>query len=202
MWPSRKVLLIRVGGIAALTLLVVAAVINHPYTFHGSLYTPPFQAPDFTLRDQNGHPFHLAAEQGKIVLIYFGFTNCPDECPGTLAVFQQVRSALGSQSGQVQFVFITLDPVNDTPGRLQSFLAPYQPGMIALTGQETDLAPVWKAYGAYLAEPGDQTIVPGEHINHSDQVYLVDRQGKVRLTYAFPTAPEDLLADLRHLLNG
>jgi protein SCO1/2 len=98
-------------------LIAIAAVMgiwaetfSQAYTFRGSLIDPPMPAPDFTLNNQYGQPFRLSEQRGKLVLIFFGYTNCPDVCPSTLAQFRQVRTQLGTQAERVQFVFITVDP--------------------------------------------------------------------------------------------
>lgn len=80
------------------------------YSYQGVVIDPPAPAPEISLTDQNGNPFLLSQEEGKVALIFFGYTNCPDICPITLAQFKKIKSMLGSKAGQVEFIFITVDP--------------------------------------------------------------------------------------------
>ncbi len=189
------------GGIIALVVLVIAGAegFARNYAFRGSLIDPPFSAPDITLNDQNGQPFRLSDQRGRIVLIFFGYTHCPDICPTTLAQFKQARTQLGSQADQVRFVFITVDPQRDTAERMKTYLAALDPTIIGLSGSEADLTPVWSHYGVYRQKQAGPT--PDDYsMDHSTQVYLVDKQGNLRLTYAYGTPTDNMVQDIRYLL--
>lgn len=173
-------------------LWVVPAI--RPYKFQGSPVNPPFQANDFTLTDQNGKPFQLNEQRGKVVLLFFGYTHCPDICPMTLNNFTQVKQALGTKADRVDFVFITVDPARDTQQVIKSYLNHFDPSFYGLSGTEEQLSPVWKAYGVYQLPAG------AEDINHSDQVYTIDPSGKVRLIYSYGITPQAMAEDLRQLL--
>jgi protein SCO1/2 len=196
----RYLLLIGLGLLAGL-LIAAGMSITRPYSFHGSLIQPPFPAPAITLPYGDSGTFRLADQTGRVVLIFFGFTHCPDVCPTTLASFTQIHQRLGKDAGRVDFVFITVDPDRDIPQVSSQYAAGFDPTFIGLSGTEQQLAPVWKDYGVYRkldkTSPNDTTY----DVEHSSQVYLVDSSGSLRLTYAYGTPVDDMLQDIRHVLK-
>jgi protein SCO1/2 len=197
----KKWLLIGAIAVAAMAAIGVK-MLSRPYAFRGSLVDPPTPAPDFALNDQYGQSFRLSGQRGKLVLIFFGYTNCPDVCPATLAEFKQVRTQLGAQAERVRFVFITVDPQRDTLERMKTYLDAIDQNIVGLSGSQADLDPVWRDYGVYhQTQPGSSTDNSLEVIEHSAPVYLVDTQGDLRLTYPPVPAVDDLLQDIRYLLR-
>lgn len=172
-----------------------------PYSLRGSQIDAPGPAPEIELNDANGNLFRLSEQKGKLALIFFGYTSCPDVCPVTLAEMKQVRASLGNKAGQVQFVFITVDPERDTPERQRKYLALFDPAFIGLTGSVAEMEPVWAAYGVYRAVDKNDETAAGYLVEHSARTYLIDRQGRLRLTYAYGTAREDIVQDIRYLLR-
>ncbi len=192
-----------VGLILSLAFIFVGVAgifLARPYTYHGSVIDSPQPASNFTLNDQFSQQFDLSQQKGNIVLVYFGYTNCPDICPAVLANFKLLAERLGSQAKNVRFVFITVDPQRDTASVLQTYLAKFNPSFIGLTGTEGDLSPVWKAYGVFVQS---QPVAGSTNYleNHSDAIYLIDRAGRLRLTYDYTTPADDLLQDVQHLLQ-
>ena len=171
------------------------------YTYRGSLIDPPIQAVDFELTDQLERPFRLSDQLGKIVLVFFGYTHCPDVCPLTLSEFKQIKANLGEQASEVKFVFITVDPERDTTAALREYLSNFDPDFIGLTGDRGTLDGVWKAYGVYQAKQ-EVGSAAGYLVDHTARTYLIDRQGNLRLTYPFEMGKDDILADVRHLLKS
>jgi protein SCO1/2 len=170
------------------------------YKFRGSVIDPPVAAGNFTLKDQNSQAFQLGDQRGKLVLLFFGYTSCPDVCPTTLAQFKQTRVQLGTQADRVRFVFVTVDPERDLPDTLQKYLGAFDPAFVGLGGSEAELEPVWKAYGVYRKiQPGASAT--SYTVDHSSHVYLIDAQGNLRLTYAFGVTADDMAADVRYLLR-
>lgn len=190
-------------------LIAIAAVMgiwaetfSRAYTFRGSLIDPPMPGPNFTLNDQYGQPFRLSDQRGKLVLIFFGYTNCPDVCPSTLVQFRQVRTQLDAQAERVRFVFITVDPGRDTPERMKTYLGAIDRNIAGLSGSQADLEAIWRDYGVYRQpQPGSSTDDYLDLIEHSAGVYLLDAQGNLRLTYPIGLAGEDLLHDIHYLLR-
>jgi protein SCO1/2 len=174
------------------------------YKFRGSVIDPPAPATDFSLKDQYGQTFQLGDQRGKIVLMFFGYTNCPDVCPTTLLQFKQARAQLGpsGQADRVRFVFITIDPERDTAEKMKTYLGAIDPAIIGLGGSQTELESVWKAYGIYRQkQPGQSPDEYADLIEHSGRVYLIDSQGNLRLTYPFGLQPDDLVQDVMYLLK-
>ena len=190
-------------GITVLAVLFLLGtnILNRPYHFRGSVIEPALPAPQFHLVDQNGKPFQLSDTRGKVVLLFFGYTNCPDECPATLAQFRQIRSDLGKQADQVSMLFVTVDPIQDTSQKLGEYLAQFKSNITGLTGQPADLTAAWKAYGVYVDVPEWGVSSPPSQVAHSNVVYVIDRQGNLRLTYTYGTPTEDMLQDVRELVK-
>ena len=135
------------------------------------------------------------------MVLFFGYTFCPDVCPTTLGVWKQVHEALGEDAGKVRFVFVTVDPERDTPERLRKHLALFSPDFIGLTGTLEQLAAVYRAYGVYRkVEPLENSVL-GYQVIHTSSDYVIDRDGYWRLRHPFGTPAEDILHDLRLLLR-
>ena len=196
----QRTILFGVAGTLALVLLVWAAAFARPYELHGSEITTEVQAPAVNLTRADGSPFRISALKGKIVLLFFGFTSCPDVCPTTLADFKRVKADLGEKADQLAFIFITVDPQRDTPEGAQAYAAGFDPQFIGLSGSEIELEPVWQGYGVYrkVTESGSAASY---EVDHSSRVYLVDSTNRLRVTYPYGTPVEDLTADIRFLLK-
>ncbi|MEK6574172.1 MAG: SCO family protein, partial [Chloroflexota bacterium] len=151
---SKFLLLVTVAIVAMVG--VGAGLFARPYTFHGSLIDPPVPAVDFTLTDQTGQPFRLSEQAGNVVLLFFGYTSCPDVCPATLTQFKRIRTEMGKEADRVRFVLVTVDPQRDTAERLRQYLTGFDSSFVGLTGTWLDLDQVYRSYGVYQAIP-----VPG-----------------------------------------
>jgi protein SCO1/2 len=191
-----------IGVILGLAIVLAAWFIaEQNYTYQGVLIDPPAKAGDFTLTDQNGNPFRLSEQYGKVVLIFFGYTNCPDVCPITMSDFKNIKAGLGDKAADVRFVFITVDPERDTPQRLQAFLSAFDPDFIGLTGDTTVLQPVWKSYGVFVQREDVDSAI-GYLVDHSARTYVIDRNGQWRLNYPFGMETEKMTQDILHLLRA
>jgi protein SCO1/2 len=189
---NRRLLLI--GGVV-IVLIIVAAVLfltNNP-TLKGAVISPPWKAPDIQLTDHNGQPFSLSSQRGKVVLLYFGYVNCPDECPLTMAHIKLALESLGDRAGQVQVAMISTDPVRDTPQALEDFMGHFNPAFLGLTGTPAELRKAWQDYGVAVLAGGE---------THSTFLYVIDPAGNVRETFLPDTQPNDIAADVGLLLKG
>jgi protein SCO1/2 len=196
---QNKVILAVVGALVVM-LLVWAAAFARPYALHGSEIVPPMPAPPVQLTRADRSTFDLADLQGRIALIFFGYTSCPDICPTTLADMKRIKAGLGAQAETVDFVFISVDPQRDTPERIQNYISGFDPAFIGLSGSEEQLTPVWKGYGVYRqVQEGASAL--GYLVDHSTRSYLIDVSGNLRLTYAYGTPVEDVVRDIRFLLK-
>ncbi len=174
---------------------------NSTYVYKGSSYAPFPEAPNFQLTDQNGSLFELDDRKGQVILLFFGYTNCPDICPATLAEFGRIRAGLGDKADEVNFVFVTEDPDRDTQARLKEYLANFDPAIIGLTGSMEELQPVWSAY--YIAR--EKELVGDSEdeysIAHTSRIYVIDKFGRLRLTFPNDMSVADMIADVSHLVS-
>ena len=111
----RKTILVGVSIFVVLFALTAIFYLTGKPSFRGALISPPWPAPEINLTDQNGQPFTLSSQKGKVVLLYFGYVNCPDECPLTMAHVKLARESLGDRAKDVQVVMVSTDPARDTP---------------------------------------------------------------------------------------
>jgi protein SCO1 len=192
---------IGVGVLVGLVLTLGAwKVFASSYTFQGSLINPPVPAADFTLTDQQGQPFRLSDQKGQVVLIFFGYTHCPDVCPITTAQFKLVKDRLGDQAKYVRFVFITVDPQRDDIETLHTYIEKFDPSFVGLTGDPVQLAGVWKDYGVYVNQNASDT--QDNYIDeHTARIYAIDAKGNLRLTYLFGTETDAIVQDISHLVR-
>lgn len=202
--PARRRILVEIALVALVAVVGVAwAYTSRPApTFHGRVLEPVREAPAFTLTDHRGEPFRLADHRGKALLLFFGYSTCPDVCPATLATLGQVKERLGADGQRVEMVFITVDPERDTPARLTEYLAYFDPSTIGLTGSPEALAQVREGYGVYAERVSDPNAPGGYWLNHTATVFLVDPEGRLRLSYTFGSDPAEVAEDLRRILRG
>lgn len=166
-----------------------------------TIIEPPLQPNSFTLTDQNGKSVRLDDLKGKLTLLTFGYTHCPDVCPVTLANFKAIKGELNETAGQVNFVFVSVDGARDTPEVLGKYLALFDPTFIGLTGDEATLQKIVKDYGAVFYKDEKNTSSPNYTVTHTSSSFLVDRAGKLRRKYAYGIKPEIVAADIRTLLG-
>lgn len=193
-------------GIALLALVGVSTLfvlfLNKPANFRGTAYGEPYPpAPDFQLTDAKGGEFQLSNLRGKIVLLFFGYTSCPDVCPTTLAELNQALMAIPEKVDSVQVVFVSVDPERDTPQAVQDYVVRFNPSFIGLSGPQDKLEKIWKDYGVFRETVPSTTSAIGYTVNHTARTTLIDGDGNLRLTYGFETPVEDIVSDLELLLK-
>jgi protein SCO1/2 len=160
---------------------------------------------DFRLADHHSQPFSLADLRGKWSLIFFGFTNCPDVCPGTLFELQKVNAnmiqALEAESDRPQILFFSVDPERDTPAKLEQYLSYFDPGFIGITGDQVQLLPLTRQLGiAYRIddhEPGTQQY----DVAHSVSILLTDPEGRLYGAFPAPHDAEKISAELLAIIE-
>ncbi|HUN50998.1 MAG TPA: SCO family protein [Candidatus Sulfotelmatobacter sp.] len=181
-------------GVARLTGLI------GPNTSIQSLALPTIGGP-FSLVDQNDKPVTDAAFRGKVMLVYFGYTFCPDVCPTELAKIGAALDALGPKANQVAPLFITVDPERDTPAKLKPYVEQFSPRLIGLTGTPEQVKAVEKEYRVYAAKSGDTS---GQYylMDHTSFIYLMDQEGHYRAVSRPDISPQALADKIRELLRS
>jgi protein SCO1 len=160
------------------------------------VFEPARMAPDFTLQGSDGNELKLSRYRGKVVLLGFGFTSCAKVCPFTLATLAQVHRKLGAQAGDLQVIYITVDPDRDNAARMRQYLSAFNATFIGGTGSAEKLAAVRKEYGVYA----EKKVGPDGDFSHSSFVYMIDRQGRLQALMPYGNQADDYVHDVRILL--
>ena len=199
-FPRRSMLALGLGS-----LLAVAAcdklLPGKPVAYNAVDITGAGYGRTLSLTDAEGRTRSLADFNGKYVVVFFGYTQCPDVCPGTLAELAQVKKALGPDGDKVQGVFITVDPERDTPQVLKGYVTSFDPGFVALRGTPEQTAAIAKDFKVYYAK------VPGKtegsySMDHTAGSYVFDTKGQVRLFTRYGSGAEALTSDLKQLIKA
>ena len=169
--------------------------------FKGIDITGAPYATDFDLPDAQGQRRRLADFKGKVTVVFFGFTHCPDVCPTTMLELAEGKKALGADGARVQGIFITVDPERDTPELLKAYVANFDPGFVALRGTEDETKALAKHFKIFYAKVPGKTA--GSYtIDHTAASFIFDAKGRVRLYSRYGSGAEALKSDLQLLLNG
>lgn len=180
--------------------IVFGFVIERPYTFRGSVIDPAVPAPEFSLLSSQGGVYRLGSRTGKFILIFFGYTHCPDVCPTTLYEMKEIKARLKDKAENIEFVFITVDPERDTQEQLTRYLASFDGSFFGLTGTNEQLEMVWKDYGVYREiQETDNSL--GYLVDHTSRLYLINSQGELMMTYLYETTLDEIVSDLNHLIK-
>ncbi|MCK9382242.1 MAG: SCO family protein [Sulfuritalea sp.] len=156
---------------------------------------------DFKLTDHNGQARRLADFRGKAVVLFFGYTQCPDVCPTTLAGMREAMNLLGEDAKRVQVLFVTVDPARDTPALLAQYVPAFHPSFLGLYADEKGTAALAKDFKVFYAKQAGST--PDSYsIDHSTGSYVFDPQGRLRLLIRHGENPNNIAADLKLLLAG
>ena len=157
-------------------------------------------AKGFALPDQNGTPRTVKDFAGKVVVVFFGYTQCPDVCPTTMAELAQVKKLLGPDGDKFQAIFITVDPERDTPELLKAYMGNFDPIFLALRPPLAELPELAKSFKLYYKKVEGKT--PGSYtMDHSAGSYVYDTQGRIRLYSRYGSGAEALASDIRLLMK-
>ncbi|MEE9321596.1 MAG: SCO family protein [Granulosicoccus sp.] len=157
---------------------------------------------DFSLTDHNSQQFELQQLRGKIVLLFFGYTYCPDICPTELAEAAQLVQTLGSESRDIQILFVTVDPSRDTPEHLKEYMSFFSPNMIGLSGSDEEIKAVTAAYHVQSQSNRKSASDQNYTVDHSASLFVIDQTGKLAsiVPYGFPRTHVGKI--VRHLLRA
>jgi protein SCO1 len=216
------------AAIAVVTASLAAFAIARatPPEFHGTHLGSGIVAQDFTLEAAEHGRVSLSDFRGQAVLMFFGYTHCPDVCPLTMGKLRRAMELMGDRSRDVQVLLVSVDPEMDSPERMREFLLNFDPGFIGLTGTREELETVAGLYGAYMGEapappapahdhgshggagahdaPEDPHAghqLPPRLIDHTSQVFGIDRRGEFRLLWGSDMTAEQIAEDVRQLLR-
>lgn len=190
-------LLRKLGILLLAALLASCGEPRLPSPFHASEVGAQLAQADFRLTDHNGKPRTLADFRGKVAVLFFGYTHCPDVCPTTLADLAQVMRLLGKDAGRVQVLFVTVDPERDKPDMLAQYVPAFDPSFLGLHGDAQATAQVARAFEAVYQK---QPTSSGYSMDHSSGTYLIAPDGRVRLLAPYGQRPDWLADDIRLLL--
>jgi protein SCO1/2 len=179
--------------------LLSGTLLFGPPSFHGTVIGSPAPMSDFTLTGHDGQQVRLHDFRDKVVLLYFGYTYCPDVCPATIAELSKAMKELNSKDREkVQVLMVTVDPDRDSPEVLGQYLSHFDPSFLGLTGTDEEIAAAAKPFGIYYQKK-EGTVETGYLVDHTATVAAVDKDGHLRLIYSFNTPGEDIAADLKRL---
>ena len=193
-----------VRAIALVALLLSIASIVLVYTPWGrSLWTGSVEVGTagiggpFQLTDQNGKPRTDADFRGQYLLVFFGYSNCPDTCPTTLQTLSQALDKLGPAAAHVTPIFVTIDPERDTVAALKDYAQNFHPRLVTLTGSADQIAAVAKEYRVYYAKAGDG---PNYSMDHTALIYLMGPDGRYLANFPPQISADEIVKDLRQRL--
>jgi protein SCO1/2 len=195
----RLMLIVTLALVAATGVVAFRVISSRSGELHGTLLEPSLPAKDFTLTSAAG-PVRLADLRGKVVVLFFGYTLCPDVCPTTMVRLGQALELLGKDAEHVQVVMVSVDPERDTPERLAEYARAFHPSFLGLTGTQEEIDAVASAYGIYHAK-AEGSAATGYLVDHTSTTTVLDRSGGVMLLWPFDVPAEGLASDLKVLLR-
>lgn len=190
---------ILLGTFAIILGLVTGVYFFRPHAFHGTVIQSPETSYDFTLTSAKGD-VSLSDFRGKLVLIYFGYTFCPDVCPATLGHVNQAMKQLGNKAEDIQLIMISLDPERDTPAKLEEYVAHFNPAFLGITGTQEQVDTVTSLYGIFY-EKKEGSAASGYLIDHTATLMVIDREGYLKLVFPFGVTVPEIVDDLKYMLR-
>ena len=197
----RRHLVVAAAGAVALAGCDRIAGQGGKAVFHFTDITGAEFARKLELPDADGKMRSLADWKGKVAVVFFGYTQCPDVCPTTMAELAQIRTLMGADGDKLQTVFVTIDPERDTPEILKAYVGNFGPGVVALRGNAEQTAAAAKEFKVFYAKVGGKS--PGSYtMDHSAASFVFDPQGRVRLFVPYGSDPKVLASDIKQLAVG
>lgn len=195
----KPVSLFRRGLILGAALALAACSETKP-AFSGIDITGADYATGFSLTDHNGQPRTLADFKGKAVVVFFGFTQCPDVCPTSMTELAEARRLLGPDGERLQGIFISIDPERDTPEIMKAYMASFDPSFLALYAAPNALPELAKSYRIYYKKVEGKTPT-SYSVDHSAGSYVYDPQGRIRVYHRYGSGAQALASDVKQLLK-
>ena len=194
---------LRIGLIAVVAATVLGFVLWYwmPREMHGVVLQSPQRAANFALMTSTGETMELADFRDQYVMLYFGYTFCPDVCPTTLNDLQTMAEELGDRKmRKVQVILVSVDPERDTPEQLASYLSYFNPSFLGMTGSLEDIRAVASQFGIFF-ERSEGNTAAGYLVDHTSAITVIDPDGYVRMVFPYGVSGEDMAADMTYLLR-
>src|ERR1700722_12395608 len=186
------------GMLSGCLLLPLTSQASDVDALKAGVFNPAREAPEFSVRGSDGAGLTLSHYRGKVVVLGFGYTHCPNVCPATLAVLALAHRKLGALGSQVQVIYLTVDPERDSAERLKQYLAAFDPAFVGGTSTAAQMAAVRLSYGVTAQKVGTGS---NYGIAHSSSIYLITREGKLLALMPFGHKADDYVHDISMLLN-
>lgn len=197
-FSNRRRILLTASAAVALSA-VVAGCGKKELAFNGSDIGGTKLGRDLEMQDGTGTVRTLADYKGKVALVFFGYTQCPDVCPTAMAELAQAMELLGNDAAKVQVIMISVDPARDTPEILSAYVTAFNPRFIGLTGTPEQLSKTARSFKAYYAKSPGGT--PDQYsMDHASSYYLLDQQGEARVLVSGNASAQDIADDIKLLL--
>jgi protein SCO1/2 len=190
---------LKLAGVSA-TWAGLAACTDTKPSFNAVDMTGADYAKDFALKDADGKQRTLADFKGKVVVLFFGYAQCPDVCPTTMTEMAQVKQQLGKDGDKLQVLFVTVDPERDTPPVMKAYMEAFDPAFVALIPTQDQLAAMAKDYKAYYKRVDGKTPT-SYSMDHSAASYIYDTQGRLRLYSRYGAGVAPMVADVQALIK-
>ena len=171
-----------------------------PHSFSGMVLQSPQPARNFTLTAHTGEEVSLNDFRGKVVALFFGYTNCPDVCPTTLAELKQAHGALADLGDELQVLMVSVDPERDTVEKMAAYVPSFNASFLGLTADEEAIAEVAAYYGVFFQRAESESAL-GYLVDHSSSVLVIDKEGYLRVVFPFGTPGEQMASDFRYLIS-
>jgi protein SCO1/2 len=188
-------------GLAAVAGTALTACTDRKPSFNAVDITGADYAKGFTLADADGRQRTLADFKGKVVVMFFGYAQCPDVCPTTMTEMAQVKQQLGSDGDKLQVLFVTVDPERDTPAVMKAYMGAFDPAFVALIPTPEQLAALAKDYKVYYKKVDGKTPT-SYSMDHSAASFVYDTEGRLRLYARYGAGVPAMVSDLRALLKS
>jgi protein SCO1/2 len=188
-------------GVAAIAGINLTACTEAKPTFNAVDITGADFAKDFSLTDANGRVRAMADFKGKVVVLFFGYAQCPDVCPTTMTEMAQVKQQLGSDGDRLQVLFVTVDPERDTPDVMKAYMGAFDPSFVALIPTPEQLPPLAKDYKVYYKKVEGKTPT-SYSMDHSAASFVYDPQGRLRLYARYGAGVPAMVSDIKALLKS
>ncbi len=199
-WMKKNVTLaVILIPLGILAVYWIVQLIGSLPVYHGNVIDPPVAAADFTLQTDQGN-ISLSDFRGKTVLLFFGYTACPDVCPVTLSKVARALEGLGDAAEDIQTIFISVDPERDSPQQLGTYARIFNPGFIGGTNSPDEIARIAELYGIHYSKH-DTNSAGGYLVDHTSSIWVIDRHGNKRLLWSNDIEPSDMASDLTRIVK-